>query len=434
MMMRKSDRSRKDNSARIKIKRQVTEIIAFQISQRRNAKGLPGDANSDWAKAEPIAERLVKNPIRLSLFRLNQLFYRVGINNPQFWIPATYWFLAGLVPNLILHAEFLEINDKYQDFSWHCTSAYSHFFVFPLFFGILFVAFLVKPFRFVMNTPSYRKYRKAFMVLIGFIVVLAFIIEVSGTPAIWEIKPDILQKDTAIIEFFNNPNDTDRDKLIPRYGDKLSSLLIDGKATQNRSPKEYQYLSVKAIKHSSLTRWAYFLSFIIQTFSLIVAFLTFYLFAFIGVDLPKKEREVYRQNATYIVLGLLSGFFWFLMRLIYETKERSLLYGYNGDPGLNEHGAFIWISFLYLFATVCIIASVWDFLGSTLKSFASIVTFLISLGFFEVVTTADQLRQTFGRNPAPQHYVVHFLVFVLVMCVPCAYLIERIKSKSGNSD
>jgi uncharacterized protein YjbI with pentapeptide repeats len=61
---------------KVLLKEKLTEQFAYRNYQRRVAKGVPGNAEEDWKKAERKARRIVRSPIRLFFYGSRQLFDR----------------------------------------------------------------------------------------------------------------------------------------------------------------------------------------------------------------------------------------------------------------------------------------------------------------------------------------------------------------------
>ena len=326
-----------------------------------------------------------------------------------------FW-AAGALPTFVLWREFGEYQLKNcGGVVSYFAKLYSHFFVYPITFGLASTICLIYPLGkcidYLLNLPNPDRKRKITAIAFFFLltVVGPSCLEFSkATPALWEFPPartlGTNKEDTLFRTFLENRCE----KL--QWKEETPEEHEQAQATRKEFTKYLKELRGTPNTRSS-TDQAYRVGFV-GRFTL---FMTLLMTLFIAITAPKEVRQPMIPRLTY---ALIFASFWVLMRIAYMT-EKYTIYDIEDDQ------LFVFNGIIFL---VFLVGYIHLFTISKDSSQGGDNTNRVFLGifgalelFFGAVGITDWMPYTlvrlFGTKSDPVTYMIIFL-FLFVVFFP----------------
>ena len=112
-----------------------------------------------------------------------------------FWPAVAYWLLCGVIPTSLVVL-------LYQQGGLY-VALYSHFFLYPLFFGWISVALVVRSLSFLIGLLKKWERLSHFWVGIAIFSVAALGLDLASTNvAPWEVSPRVMENDSILAKYF----------------------------------------------------------------------------------------------------------------------------------------------------------------------------------------------------------------------------------------
>ena len=349
-----------------------------------------------------------------------------------------YWLCAGLIPLSVVLSEFgYRTGFAYAKF-------YSPLFFYPVIFGLITVYLFLRPFFFLLRlrSPQFLGFKlrhlSIFVLTISFLVTA---VEVSGRPAIWEVKKSAIEasiqeltKDGTISEidswdvlfdhFSNHPK-------IPSYQDfyiKEEYPVVKAKIEKTRA--EFSTIIEHAAQNRSnwsMTRYTYWLSFFIQQLAMLLLFVTISF-----LSMPKLQERIERPSlikrpsnngeesslreklslSNQLVLlscALTFSLFWFYMRLPFDI-DKSDLYG---TSLISNSASTTAIGVLYVLAALYVTLTLRFRFDEKFQVVYNIV--IAFLGVMGTIQSAQTGGNFLGSDASPQNYIICVITLAIVL-------------------
>jgi len=234
---------------------------------------------------------------------------------------------------------------------------------------------------------------------------LAFIGELSGSPAAFELHPDEWRNET-----------------LPSFGIKLRDHFqhpkpepkrLNSEETQEKGLRSSGEEFAKTLKNnysffekSSATKWFYLVAFVIQ---MLVMASIYVMLAWSIILYRSRDREYLRVRKRLIpslLWMIVLAYPWLVMRRAFETYSAQIY-----DASSTASQATL-AGLLFLLATFYLVAVSWKAVG---KRFEPILAVVTSLGLTGLVFNEAWIEAIFPRHASPGHYLVLFAVVVLAL-------------------
>lgn len=292
---------------------------------------------------------------------------------------------------------------------WDFARVYSHFFLYPLIFGPFIVLCNLRVLQLLLTMEATKRALRWLLLLAGTLVVLAVSQEFVRPAAVYEYRPAVLAQKIlqplglptkSAIEHFRSP------ELKPSIttSPNVEERIVRAKAYRVSFSASLGENSL-FVKGASLTKWAYLVSFLIQTTFWISVFLTLAW----SMRLYLRKDEQYLRKRMMLIPNLLwmvmLAYPWLAMRKAFEIY-RSQIY----DVGSASEATLLGV--LFLLATFYLVAVSWDAVG---ERFAPILASVVGLGFAGLIFRDNWVEGAFPRHASPSHYVIVFLVVLAVI-------------------
>ena len=327
------------------------------------------------------------------------------------WTP----WLVSTLPLFVLLYEFRcgELGECGAEWSYYARF-YSHFFLYPITFGLISTFFLRHPWARVVHHVCSIKPGLMGFIVISVVAVVSFISyqEFSrATPAPWDIAP----------EFMKNRDEGKR--VLELIGKRCDPVSEPHALTNldNEDKREFQDhlngLWDGRGEHRSYTSHFYRTGFIGMTF----------LFAFLGAtvaitaiwNLKNKEDSENRRATSLVMFALVFASFWVVMRFTFIMEKMTI---YSEDP-LRTHNWAIFLVFfsfyVWIFITSWHRSGIYDKVLNLLPIIASIpISIILAMdGSHFVERTLLILVDVFGTGSSPETYIT-VILFLLVIFFP----------------
>lgn len=327
------------------------------------------------------------------------------------WIP---WAVSAL-PLFVLIYEFRcgELGECGVEWSYYARF-YSHFFLYPITFGLISAFFLRHPWaRVVHHICSIKPELRGFIVIS--VVAVVFFISYQefsrATPAPWDIAPKFME------------NRDEGKKVLELFGKRCDSVSAPHALTDldDEDKSEFQE-NLNSLwdghgEHRSYTSHFYRAGFIGMTF----------LFAFLGAtvaitaiwNLKNKEDSENKRATSLVMFALIFASFWVVMRFTFIMEKMTI---YLEDP-LRVYNWMIFLLFfsfyVWLFITSWPRSGVYDKVLNLLPIIASIpISVMVAMdGSHFVERTSLILVDVFGTGSSPETYIT-VILFLLVIFFP----------------
>ena len=389
-----------------------------------------------------------------------------------------FWAVSAL-PLFVLYFEFQcrQLDGCGAEW-WYYARFYSHFFLYPVTFGLISTLLLHRPWiwsvHHLCSLPERTRYRIAGFFVIAMLVVVGFasLVEFSkdhsnsgasqkcgkllenwewtpfsgATPAPWSIAPaimdaraegghalDLLQKRCGgNLGSSSRPKECTLRLLLPGFMSSIAGLCEESSASSPGSLSDAEkcrfqgYLSLLwddgDRRSRSYTEASYNAGFVGMTalFAVLFATVVITMIWNSNKEDSKEERSENRRMLFLVTLALFFATFWMLMRIAFLTEKLSI---YPEDPLL----MFNWLIFLAFVALYVQLATTrwprsepYERLLNIVLSVAGIASGFA--GVFQVGSRAaewipDVLVDLFGTGSSPETYVA-VLLFLLVVHFP----------------
>ena len=340
------------------------------------------------------------------------------------WLP----WMVSILPFFVLFFEFhcAQLGACGKEW-WYYAKFYSHFFLYPITFGLISTALLHRPWvrsiHYLRSLSGPARTRKVGFIVTSVLTVVSFAgymefaskpsIGVSkecrnlpkfagATPAPWSLAPDAI-----------------KDKEEGRRIRALLSERCQGGSASLSEPEKCDFREDLSIlwedsgRRLSYTEHSYRAGFIAMT--ILFAFLFLTILVVRAWDSQDRSDSENKPMMTLLSLALFFATFWVLMRFTFLLEKLSL---YQEDP-LLMYNAFIFLTFLVVY--IHHVASRW----STAEPYEKRLELLLSIaagaiavvGFFIDHLPAmipDAFIRTFGTGSSPGTYMVLLLFLVVV--------------------
>ena len=349
-----------------------------------------------------------------------------------------FWALSAL-PLFVLYFEFQcrQLEGCGAEW-WYYARFYSHFFLYPVTFGLISTIFLHRPWiqsvHYLCCLPERSRTRTAGVIVFSITLVVGFVSYVEfdskpssgafkncenpttfrgSTPAPWSLAPEIMKDESEGMRILYLL--AERCKRIPallsdlekcEFREKLSILWKDGDG-----PLSYteQFYRAGFMAMTTLFALLFATIFIVKTWD-----------SKNKKDSARERRSENRRMTNLLMLALLFATFWVLMRIAFLEEKLSV---YPEDP-LLMYNWLILLTFMVVY--VHLVISLWSKPGryerylERIFSIAGIGLGVIGLlgggsGYQEWIS--DTLVRTFGTGGSPLTYMA-VLLFLLVIHFP----------------
>ncbi len=356
-------------------------------------------------------------------------------------IAFSYWFFAGLLPLTTILLEF----GWEEGFTY--ASFYSPLYFYPLIFGPIAVFFFLRPVFFLFSLPKNQRFNLGRQGLLGFILVMTLIVsflEFSSNPAVWEVKK------VAIVDTINTFNSSTPNREISQWADFYHHFLNHPEDPKNddfdsvkEANNERERLSAvreefneiivtasKSIRNWSVTRWFYFLSFLIQ---LLAVFFEFMTISFISMprfqeqfvarenwdialidktqnSLPRQSGEwLLRKHLILLSCSLMFTLAWLYMRIPFDIDKMNLY----GVDLISISASTMVIGVFYVLAAVYITIRLFITYDEKMPAFLNAIG--VVLGAFVTVLSSQINGNVLGSEATPQNYLALLITVVIVL-------------------
>ena len=325
-----------------------------------------------------------------------------------------FWALSAL-PLFVLLYEFRcgELGECGAEWSYYARF-YSHFFLYPITFGLISAFFLRHPWaRVVHHVCSIKPGLRGF-IFISIVAVVFFICyqEFSrATPAPWDIAPEYMKnrdEGKMVLELIGKRCDPASERHV------LTNMDDEDK---HEFQEHLNRLWDERSEHGSYTSHFYRAGFIGMTF----------LFAFLGAtvaitaiwNLKNKEDSENKRATSLVMFALIFASFWVVMRFTFIMEKMTI---YSEDP-LKMYNWVIFVVFLFfyiwLFVTSWSMSGIYDKVLNLLPIIATIHISVRAVmdGSYFVERTLLILVDVFGTGSSPETYIT-VILFLLVIFFP----------------
>lgn len=293
---------------------------------------------------------------------------------------------------------------------WYYARFYSHFFLYPITFGLFSTAFLHRPWirsvHYLRSLPKRTRTRKVGLIAISVLAVVFVIsyLEFAGaTPALWSFAPDAMKERDEGIRIHallakrcqmspESLDDMDKDE----FRKKLSVLWDDGDG-----PLSY-------------TEQFYRVGFVAMTILFAILFVT--IFVVKVWDSQNRSDSENNRMKSLLSLALFFATFWVLMRFTFLLEKLSV---YPEDP-LLIYNVFIFLGFLVIY--IHQVASRWPRTERYEKRLELVMS-IAGIAIAIVVVVAERLPntwiaeafiRTYGTGSSAWTYVAVLLLLLVV--------------------
>ena len=361
-------------------------------------------------------------------------------------ITIIYWISAGLAPLICVFFEFgWRLGFDYAKF-------YSPLFFYPLIFGLFSVYFSLRTILFFLALPRRQRFDIPLSGLMLFFLTSSILItgvELSGRPAIWEVKKEAIENSISAIVSPNREINS-WDQFIEHFREhpetpKLSDFYGDRSAYQEELTKlnalreefnEIIIITSKNIGNWSFTRYFYVVSFFVQQFALLCLFTTISFISIPKFQAPLDPEEttafeedfilvpgyVRQRNPEpsekfvslkkhYILLSisLFFGLAWLSMRLAFDTDKLNLY----GENLVSTSAATFVIGIAYVLAMIYLTVRLWLVYQETFQVIYNLAAAIIGLALTFLSTRSG--GNFLGSNASPQNYVICIAAVAIIL-------------------
>lgn len=350
---------------------------------------------------------------------------------------------------------------------WYYARFYSHFFLYPVTFGLISTALLHRPWirtvHHLRSLPESTRTMKVGLIVVSMLLVVGFAsyVEFFGghssdafkncgnssestgaTPAPWSIEPEVMKSSDEgmrvreLLELrceriFDSSNSSEKCEFIelPVFGlsDMLSGLCKRSSPLLNDEKCEFQQKLGALWKDGdgpwSYTEGFYRAGFVAMTTLFAILFATMFItttrYSKNEKDPEDPEAREIKSSMSLLALALLFATFWVLMRITFLTEKLAI---YPEDPLL----IFNWLIFLVFAALyVHLVTRFWPKPERYEKhldlalSIASVVTGVMGIlgASLSVERIPKALVHVFGTGSTPLTYIA-VLLFLFVVHFP----------------
>ncbi|MEM9273052.1 MAG: hypothetical protein AAGA80_08830 [Cyanobacteria bacterium P01_F01_bin.143] len=334
------------------------------------------------------------------------------------FITFMYWVIAGVAP----------LGSVLLEFGWNIGFDYAKFysplFFYPFIFGPLLVYFEFHTILFFLALPLRQRFNLSLRILLIFFLTVSILIntvEISGRPAIWEVKKSAIEA-TIISSRLSSSEITTWDEFIQHFRSHpetpKSDEFDDRKSYQievtrlNKIRSEFNDIIVqssKKINNWSLTRYFYFPSFFIQQFVIFSLFITISFITNPRLTLTTARQNQVKKHLILLSMSLFFGIIWLYMRLAFDIDKLNL---YGGDL-ISTSAATFFIGFLYVLAIIYLTRMLWSIYQEKFQ-----VTYNIIAAIMGIVLTVFSTRpggNFLGSDASPQNYAICILAIVIIL-------------------
>lgn len=349
-----------------------------------------------------------------------------------FVVSILYWLFCGLIPLAVIISEFgTNKGLLYAKF-------YSPLYFYPLIFGFIAVYFMLRPISFLFGLEKSHRFnlrRRDLLVFILTMTLMISILEFNGNPAIWEVK------ESAIIETINGLNSSNTSRNINNENEFIAHFInppldpVDDRleaAVELKRQKEEiaktreefnEIITVasKKIQNWSITKYFYFVSFIIQ---LAAVFFEFIAISFMSIpkfrdqylagldeDSPqRKSREA--QLRKYLILLSCSLTFtlaWLYMRIPFDADKTNLY----GIGLISISASTIVIGSVYVISMIYITIRLLFTYGETFQVVLNVIS--ASAGILATYISVQATENILGSDATLQNYASMAIATAIVL-------------------
>ena len=248
------------------------------------------------------------------------------------------WVLSAL-PLAVLLTEFRTPFCGQTD-GWFFAKFYSHFFIYPVSFGLIAMIFLTRPLLHAWNWVVFDSPRWTIALLGGTILVVVLVGALNefgrATPAVWDFPPSELGTGAGI-------NVRAHVMRLCETAAPLSKLAedVEGNLRFRDQLGELAYGSRRSWTHS-----AYVVGFVAQVILLVAAFIVI---AVIRLLDDKQKRD---EDAQLLSVAVFMSSFWYVLRLIFLQQKLAIypddrLEFVNYVIGIAFLGSYVWLVTLF---------------------------------------------------------------------------------------
>jgi hypothetical protein len=283
----------------------------------------------------------------------------------------------------------------WQD-GWLFIGLYNHLFLFPLLFGVVMLLMALQMARAILLLPPTRpllRYAIAFSIVA---TLVAGYYEFEGKPAVFELAAD-----------------TARSPMSPASSETFIDYLRQPTGTSSKTflekiPNTSWFFFSSA---ASPAKYAYAVSFILQTFMGICLVLLFSWSAKLAYERDRDYMRV-RKPLIALMLWLLILFLpWLVMRITFEGYKETIY------PGSERPSVILATPFIG--AALYLAAVNWKIGGEILDSAVGLVS---AVGITSLFTQENWREALFPRTPSFRHYLLMWLVInVMLFCFLVPY-------------
>lgn len=354
-------------------------------------------------------------------------------------ITIAYWIGAGLAPIICVFSEFgWNLGFDYAKF-------YSPLFFYPLIFGVFSVYFSLRTILFFLALPRKQRFDVSLSGLLIFFLAASILItavEVSGRPAIWEVKKMALEETinnitspsreitnwSQFIEHFREHPETPKNSDFPgdrsTYTQEINQL--------NKIRGEFNEIIVntsKNVENWSFTRYFYFVSFFLQQLALLSLFTTISFVSIPRFKMPETSEKLLifvpgqksqsnsetsgssalKQHFILLSISLFFGLVWLYMRLAFDSDKLNL---YGEDLISTSAGTFI-IGIAYVLAMIYLTIRLWFVYKETFQVVYNFIAAFIGLGLTFLSTRSG--GNLLGSDASPQNYAICALAVIIIL-------------------
>lgn len=337
-------------------------------------------------------------------------------------ITLVYWIGAGLAPVTCVLFEFgFELGFDYAKF-------YSPLFFYPLMFGVFSVYFSSRTILFFLALPKRQRFNIPLSGILLFLLTLSVLIttvEMSGRPAIWEVKKASIEEIIAHSESSNKEiknwqgfieHFREHRKKEEVFGilDNVDEYRLESERLENVREEFNETIinASKDIENWSFTRYFYFISFFLQQLALLSLFFTI---SFISIPrfTENKDDSVLKKHFILLSISLFFGLAWLYMRPAFDLDKINLY----GENLISTSAATFVIGIAYVLAMLYLSTQLWLHFKEKLQVvYNSIATiFSIGLTIFSIRPGGNLL----GSDASPQNYAICMLAIIIIISPWC---------------
>ena len=347
---------------------------------------------------------------------------------------------------------------------WYYARFYSHFFLYPVTFGLVSTALLHRPWirtvHHLRSLPENKRTGKVGLIAVSMLVVVGFAsyVEFTGaTPAPWSIEPEVMKSSDEgmrvheLLELrcksaSGSSNRSEKCEPVQSLGAGLSMLLsalckspssLLGKEEKREFQQKLDALWKDGDGPWSHTEGFYRAGFVAMTTLFAILFATIFVtttrYSKNEKDPEDPEAREIKSSMSLLALALLFATFWVLMRITFLTEKLSI---YPEDPLL----IFNWLIFLVFVALyVHLVTRFWPKPERYEKhldlalSIASVVIGVMGIlgASLSVDWIPEALVHVFGTGSSPLTYIA-VLLFLFVVHFP--HLLRVVEKWGSNQD